>query len=122
MTTPTPRWGLIDTSRNDYGVMFFTLACRDATDDDADYHELMSVLKRQFGAVETGELAGPYSVHKYVSASGISFAIILDSPGSLDLYPRDERDEPGLESLLARVLEALNAKGTPDIGMFRFCR
>lgn len=92
-------------------MRFFTLTCRDWTDDDADYHELMSVLKRRFGAVETGELAGPYSIHKYVSANGISFAIILDWPDCLDLYARDERDVPGLESFVARVLEALNDKG-----------
>jgi hypothetical protein len=108
MKTLTPRWSLVGTSTNDHGVTFFTLACTGATDNDVDYRELMSVLKRQFGAVETGELAGPYSVHKYVSANGVSFAIILDSPDWLDLYARDQRDVPALERLVAQLLEALN--------------
>jgi hypothetical protein len=119
MTTPTPRWSLVGTSTNDHGVTFFTLVCRDATEDDVDYHELMSVLKRQFGAVETGQLSGPYSVHKYVSANGISFAIILDSPDWLDLYARDQRDVPALERLVTQLLEALNCEGRD--GMNRAC-
>src|ERR1043166_6842085 len=108
MTTSAPRWSLIGTSTNDHGVKFFTVACRDATDDDADYNELMSVLKCQFGAVETGKLAGPYSVHKYVSAKKLSFGIILDSPDCLDLYARDQRDVADFERFVARLLKALN--------------
>lgn len=108
MTTPTPRWSLIGTSTNDHGVRFFTVARCDATEGDADFDELMAVLKRQFGAVETGELAGPYSVHKYVSANGLSFGIILDSPDMLDLYARDQRDVAGFETLVTRLLETLN--------------
>src|SRR5690349_2570097 len=57
MITSTPWWGLVGTSTNDRGVTFFALVCRGATKDDADYHELMSALKRRFGAVETGQLA-----------------------------------------------------------------
>ncbi len=115
MTISTPRWSIIGTSTNDHGVKFFTVACRDATEDDADYNELMSVLKRHFGAVETGELAGPYSVHKYVSANGLTFGIILDSPDWLDLYSRDQRDVAGFERLVTQLLEALNQRIAPNI-------
>jgi hypothetical protein len=119
MTTSTLRWSLIGTSTNDHGVKFFTVACRDATEDDADYSDLMSVLKRHFGAVETGELAGPYSVHKYVSANGFSFGIILDSPDWLDLYARDQQDVAGFEGLVTRLLEALNHQRAPNISSVR---
>jgi hypothetical protein len=107
MTSPTPRWSLIGSSTNDHGVKFLTVACRDAG---------------HFNAVETGELAGPYSVHKYVSANGLYFGIILDWPDWLDLYARDQRHVPGLETLVAELLEALNQERAPDISSVRSFR
>lgn len=114
MTTPRPRWSLIGTSKNDYGVTFFTIACRDANGGDADYHELMAVLKRDFGAVERGELKGPYSVHKFVSAKGFVFGILLDSPDWLDLLPINPFRVTGFETLVTQLLEALNELKATD--------
>ena len=110
MDEPHPRWILSSTSTNDYGVTFFTLLCRDSVKNDEDYTELLEILKRDFGVVETGQLVGPYSVHKYLQAASLCFAVILDDPDSLDLYARDKRDKPAMELFVARLLDALNGQ------------
>lgn len=105
------------TSTNDYGVTFFKLSCREATDADCDYYELMELLKRKFGAVEINEMVGPYSVHKYLRIERLCFGLILDSPDWLDLYANDACDVPALESLVTQVLKALNEpEQSPGIG------
>ena len=110
MDEPHQRWILCSTSTNDYGVTFFTLLCRDIVTNDEDYTELMDILKRDFGVVETGQLVGPYSSHYYLQIASLCFAIILDDPDSLDLYARDKRDKPAMELFVARLLDALNGQ------------
>jgi hypothetical protein len=108
---PKPRWSLLGTSTNSYGVTFFSLSCRDKTDDDGDYKVLLQLLKEQFGAVETGQLVGPYSVHKYLKVEGLCLGLILDSPDWLDLFTENQGDTPALESFVAKVLDALSRRG-----------
>jgi hypothetical protein len=108
METPTPRWSLLDTSTNRHGVTHFTLICRDVDCPDGDYEELMRTLQRDFGAVEEGQLVGPYSLHKYLEVEGLHFGLILDDPDELVLYVRDKRDVPAMELFVAKLLEALN--------------
>src|SRR4051794_30754192 len=86
MDSAISRWGLLGSSTNEYGVTHFTLYCRDVTAPDGDYEELIRVLKCEFGAVEQGELVGPYSVHKYLDVGGLRMGLILDDVDSLDLY------------------------------------
>jgi hypothetical protein len=113
MEGPRPRWVLLDTSTNAHGVTFFSLSCRDAKGGDGDYKELVELLKRQLGAVETGELLGPYSVHKFLKVWGLRVGLVLEWPDWLDLYAEDQRDTPALASLVAEALVALNAREGP---------
>jgi hypothetical protein len=108
MEDPESRWSLLDTSTNAHGLTFFSLSCSDAAGDDSDYKELVEVLKRRFGAVETGELAGPYSIHKFFEVRQLRLGIILDSPDWLDIYAQDQRDTPAIASLVAELVAALN--------------
>jgi hypothetical protein len=84
------------------------LSCPGAT-DNSDYRELLEVLSRSFRAQNRGELVGPYSVHQFFKAEGLDFVVILDDLGFLDFYAKDQRDTPALESLMNRLLTALNA-------------
>jgi hypothetical protein len=69
----------------------------------------MRVLKREFGAVDEGELAGPYSDHKFLKVGKLHFGLIIDCVYDwLDLYARDVSDKPAMESFVARLFEALN--------------
>ncbi len=103
-----PRWSLSGPSSNSFGVTFFSLSSRDVTIPDADYEELMELLKRTFGAEEVGELRFPYAIHKYLKVQNFCLGLILDSPEWLDLYARDERDIPALEPFVYKVVAALN--------------
>src|SRR5258706_12230099 len=105
MDNPSLRWRVLGTSTNQYGVTHFTLFCREVETPDWDYEELMQVLKREFGAVEKGELRGPYSVHKFLDVNGLRIGIILDSPDELDLYATDDRDKAKMESFIASLFE-----------------
>lgn len=102
------RWILFNRSTNDHGVTFFSLACKDGFESNDDYGELEAILKKEFGAVEAGELVGPYSVHKYLRVAGVTVGIILDSPDWLDLYVKNSSDLPALETLVNQVLAKLN--------------
>jgi len=106
-----PRWYLLGTSTNDCGLKFFAVACRDSTDDERDYKELAIALTAKFGAVEAGELIGPYSVHKYFNVEGFCLGVILDSPDWLDLYAKESDDAPAVESFIPKILDALNEGG-----------
>jgi hypothetical protein len=110
MESPIPRWSLLGTFTNSHGVKFFSLACRDVMNADGDYEELTELLRKVFHAEETGELVGPYSVHKYFKVESFCLGLILDSPDWLDLYAKDARDTSLAESFVAKILRALNAK------------
>ncbi len=58
--------------------------------------------------MEEGQLLGPYSVHKYLKVGGLRLGLILDSPDWLDLYARDERDKPAMDSFVTLLLDSLN--------------
>jgi hypothetical protein len=108
MIDPTPRWERLASSTNDHGVAFVSLARRTPTGTADDYEELKDALKNAFGAVETGERVGPYSVHKYLKADNLCLGVVLDSLDSLELYAKDKRDAPVLEAFIPKLLDALN--------------
>lgn len=110
MDNRTSRWRLLGTSMNQQGVTHFTLSCRGCSTPDGDYEELMRVFKREFGAVEAGQLLGPYSVHKYLEVEELRIGLILDSPDWLDLYATDESKLPTMESFIRRLLYVLNSE------------
>jgi hypothetical protein len=108
MESPTPRWSLLGTSTNDHGVTHFTLSCQGFTAPYGDYDELIQVLTSQYGAVDAGELAGPYSFHKYLEVGGLRIGVIMEWPDWLDLYVVEKADVPAMESLVSRLLDTLN--------------
>lgn len=113
MENRTARWSLLGSSMNQCGVVHFTLYCRDVSTAGGDYEELITVLKREFSAMETGELQGPYSVHKYLDVAGLVIGLILDSADELELYARDERDRRVMDSFIGKLLNRLNSQEHP---------
>jgi hypothetical protein len=95
------------TSTNKHGVTHFTLTRND--EDEADLDELMRVLVDRFGAVDDGELLGPYSLHRYVKVGDLRLGIILDEPEWLFLYETEGTKMEAMASFVTRLLEALNA-------------
>ena len=81
---------------------------------DGDYEELMQFLKSEFGAVETGQLTGPYSLHKHLNVCGLHFGLILDDPDELDLYARNIEDNPAMGPFVRRLVAALNDHPPPS--------
>ena len=75
-----------------------------------DYDELMDVLKREFGAMETGELCGPNSIHKYLQIGTLNFGVILDHPEMLHLFARNDCKKQAMGDLVTRLLETLNSR------------
>jgi hypothetical protein len=113
--SPTPRWSLLATTTNSHGVTHFTVTCWEAT-AGAEYEELLRVLKGRFGAVEDGELAGPYSIHQYMRLGGLRFGIVIEDPELLSLYAKEEPHKGALASLVPRLLDALNGPGAGQFG------
>lgn len=115
MDSPTPRWSLLATTTNPHGVTHYTLTCWDAT-AGTDYEELLRVLKGRFGAVEDGELAGPYSIHQYMRLGVLRFCVVIEDPELLSLYAKEEPHEGAMASFVAQLLDALNSQGAGQFG------
>jgi hypothetical protein len=109
MSAQTPHhWLLLGNSTNPHNVTHFTLSRLGESPNGEDYDELIYVLKVGFGAVETGEFCGPYSIHKYLKIGKFNFGLILEDPEMLHLFARDECDKQVMGDLVTKLLEALN--------------
>lgn len=108
MNNPIQRWTLLGTSTNPWGVRHFMLVCRDTQVGEGDYEEVLRALRREYDAVECGELLGPYSVHRFVQVGDVRLGIILESPEWIDIYAVDNRQEAAAEAIVARLVNALN--------------
>ncbi|WP_171469037.1 hypothetical protein [Frigoriglobus tundricola] len=102
------RWHLLGMTTNTHGVKHFTITGAGDHSDDADFNELLRVLKCQFGATDEGVLTGPYSVHRYMAIEGFRFGVILDSPNAFDIYATETHQKDTMESFVTRFLGALN--------------
>ncbi|WP_439630090.1 hypothetical protein [Gemmata sp.] len=85
-----------------------------AGEDDGDIDELQRVLRVRFGAVDDGELFGPYSIHRYMKVAGLRLGIVLDSPERLDLYTTEATHQDALAVFVPTFLEALNSEANSD--------
>jgi hypothetical protein len=107
MNRSSGRWRLLGTTTNKHGEAVFIVT--NGREDDSDYEELMRVLVDRFGAVNDGELIGPYSIHRYLKVGDLRLGIILDEPMFLSLFAAEGSQQDELASFVPRLLEAMNS-------------
>ena len=100
-------WYLLGTSTNKHDVTHFCITCGAA--NSGDFDELLQVLRGRFGAVDDGELIGPYSIHRYLKVEGLRVGIVLDVLEWLDLYATEASQKEAMSLFVTKLLEALNS-------------